>query len=52
MQTIEDKIRILRNKYPELRTLDDLTFSCKLPESEEDFLNEYFEQRVKDEGLV
>lgn len=47
-----NKILKLRKKYPELKAMDDLTSDWSLHKQDDDLLDEFFNQRAKDEGLI
>lgn len=49
---LNQKIMEIRNKYPELKALDDLTSGWIANEPDSELLDHYFEQRAKDEGLI
>ena len=45
------EILAIRQKYPELRLLDDMLKGITVNESDEELLDEYYTQRAKDELL-
>lgn len=45
------EILAIRQKYPELRLLDDILKGITVNESDEELLDEYYTQRAKDELL-
>jgi len=47
-----EEILGIRQKYPELKRLDDMLKGITVNESDEDLLDEYYTQRAKDEGLI
>jgi hypothetical protein len=46
-----EEIKAIRQKYPELKLLDDMLKGITMSESDEELLDEYFTQRAKDEGI-
>lgn len=46
------EILALRQKYPELKLLDDMLKGITINESDEELLDEYYTQRAKEEGVI
>jgi hypothetical protein len=47
-----EEILAIRQKYPELKLLDDMLKGITVNESDEELLDEYYTQRAKDEGII
>ncbi len=46
------EVEAIREKYPELKVLDEMTKGITVNKSDEELLNEYFTERARDEGLI
>jgi hypothetical protein len=42
----------IRNKYPQLQAIDQLTSNWMVNESDNQLLQDYFKQRAEDEGII
>ncbi|MFW5757427.1 MAG: hypothetical protein ACOCYO_01975 [Bacteroidota bacterium] len=47
-----EEVTSIRQKYPELRLLDEMLTGITVNESDEELLEEYYTQRAKDEGII
>ena len=47
-----EEILAIRQKYPELKLLDDMLKGITINESDEELLDEYYMQRAKDESII
>ncbi|HDP70293.1 MAG TPA: hypothetical protein ENN38_05755 [Actinobacteria bacterium] len=46
------EIQAIREKYPELKVLDDMLKGFTVNENDEELLAEYYTQRARDEGII
>ncbi len=46
------EVLAIREKYPELKALDDMTAGLTVNDTDEELLEEYYTQRAKDEGII
>lgn len=46
------EVLAIREKYPELKALDDMTKGLSVNDTDEELLDEYYTERARDEGII